>query len=326
MINDPPRIYIDQNGWIALSRQFYGRDPSNRCHEVLNALTAASEADEVRVPLSFGHLVEVCASGDMERRKRLAAFMVKVSKQYALVPFDLVRHEETMEAVVRRLGVDGQWFNRERLVQKGLWCALGLEPTFEGGEPEQVKLLEDILRSDAVAEKMLSEWMSSDAGRALRQRTEQEAVILNRIRHAQLGQQGRVGKRLADSMAVIDEMILPIAEAECQKVGIDPARLHETFGNDEDKLEFARSIPSYDVLLSLMLARDEEAQRDIDRNDMRDIAFLATAIPYCDVVVTERYFGNVALRLKLDERYECTILTDVSSLTAHLPNSGATDD
>ena len=186
-------------------------------------------------------------------------------------------------------------------------------------------MLEAILRSDEIAEKMLSEWMSSDAGRALRQKTEEEAESFNKIRHARLDQQGREGKRHADTMAVIHEMILPIAEAECRKVGIDVAKLHGTLGNDEDKIEFAKSIPSYDVLLSLMLARDEETPRDIDRNDMLDMAFLATAIPYCDVVVTERYFGNLALRLKLHEKYECAILTDVSTLHTQLPSCDAAD-
>lgn len=317
--NQPPRVYLDQNAWIALSRAHYGRDDTGRYHAPLKAVVAASDAGMIRIPLSFNHLIEVCASGDMERRKRLASFMVKVSHQYALVPFMLVRHEESLEAAVRRMGVNAQVFKRERLVQQGLWCAFGVEPTFEGGCADQIALLEQIMRSDEMAVKMLSEWMTSEAGRQLRADSEAEAAFLDGIRHSQLKDQGAEGKRRKDTLAVAKEMLLPIAEAECRKLCIHPAKLYETIKSDHDLIAFAHDVPSFDVLLTLMLARDEEVQRKIDRNDLRDMAFLATAIPYCDIVVVEQYFGNLAKRTGLDKKYRCTILTDATELTNVLP-------
>ena len=279
----------------------------------------AAVADMIRVPLSFNHLIEVCASGDMDRRKRLASFMVKLSRQYSILPFLLVRQEEILESVLRRLGINAQIFKRERLVQQGLWCAFGVQPTFEGGHPNQTALLEQVLHSDAMAIKMLSEWMSSEGGRSLRQQSEQEAMFLDKIRHAQLRDQGAEGKRREDTLAAAKLMLLPLADAECRKFGIAPAKLHATFGSEDDLMGFAHDVPSFDVLLELILARDEEAQRQIHRNDLRDMGFLATAIPYCDVVVVERYFGFLAKRLGLDQKYGCTILTNVAELPSFLP-------
>src|SRR5438128_226079 len=104
-VNVPPRIYLDQNAWINLARVYYGKDKSGKYDAPLDALVRAADSDQVRVPLSFNHLIEVCASGDIARRRRLARFMITVSKQYAIVPFMRVRHEEALAAVMRRFGI-----------------------------------------------------------------------------------------------------------------------------------------------------------------------------------------------------------------------------
>jgi hypothetical protein len=49
-------------------------------------------------------------------------------------------------------------------------------------------------------------------------------------------------------------------------------------------------------------------------NDLNDIASLAVAIPYCDVVVTERQWSHMARRAELDRRFNTVILHDLRSL------------
>ncbi|MCL2646854.1 MAG: hypothetical protein FWD61_07585 [Phycisphaerales bacterium] len=318
-VNQPPRVYLDQNVWIALSKAHYGRDDTGKYETPLKAIVAASNADLIRVPLSFVHMMEVCASGDMERRKRLASFMIKVSRQYAIFPCTKVWCEEALEVAARWLGVDIQWVNPELFVQQGLWYAFGIAPIFKGGHSDEIALIENAIRSDEMAVKMLSEWMASDLGRKLRAKSEVEAAFLDDIRHRQLQSQGAEGKRRENTLMIARQMLLPIAEAECQKFGIQPAKLHEKIKSEDDLIAFAHDVPSFDVLLTLVLARDEEAQRKIDRNDIRDMAFLATAIPYCDIVVAERYFGNLAKRTGLDRKYGCTILTNATELMNVLP-------
>jgi hypothetical protein len=74
--SSPPRIYLDQNAWIKLARIHFGIDKSETLEGLVRAILAAVDANQIRVPLSFNHLIEACTSGDMERRKRLAGFMV----------------------------------------------------------------------------------------------------------------------------------------------------------------------------------------------------------------------------------------------------------
>ena len=314
--SQPPRIYLDQNAWINLAKAHYGRDNSVRFDEALRVLVDAANSDRVRVPLSFNHLIEVCASGDMERRKRLGNFMLQVSKQYAIAPASLIWDTEAFDAVNRRLlGPDApQVLKYDALVQRGLWCALGMTPRLEGGTEDERARLEEALRSNETALRMMTEWMSGDEGRRVREQSERDAEIFERVRQQQLGAMSTEQKRRADTLQVARELLLPIADAECRKIGVDPVKFRDTLRSDDDEIAFAHDLPSFDVMLSLGLARDEEVQRRVDRNDLRDIGFLAAAIPYCDVAVVERYFGNLAIRIGLDKKYQCTLLTDVAEL------------
>ena len=54
-------------------------------------------------------------------------------------------------------------------------------------------------------------------------------------------------------------------------------------------------------------------------NDLRDIAALAQAIPYCDIVVTDSKAWDAATkRAHLDEEFGTAIFRRLTDLTAHL--------
>jgi hypothetical protein len=57
-------------------------------------------------------------------------------------------------------------------------------------------------------------------------------------------------------------------------------------------------------------------------NDTVDIAFAATAIPYCDIVITENTLRSLAIQRKLDIKYETIILNELNDLLPHLTNLG----
>lgn len=49
--------------------------------------------------------------------------------------------------------------------------------------------------------------------------------------------------------------------------------------------------------------------------NITDINHLAGAIPYCDVVVCDKDFAHLSKeRLRLDAKYECTILSKLEEL------------
>ena len=82
------------------------------------------------------------------------------------------------------------------------------------------------------------------------------------------------------------------------------------------------SVPTLDVLVTLETERDENLPRKPHENDLADLAALSVAIPYCDIVVTEKHWANVAKRNKLNRKYDTCILTDVRELETVLKSGG----
>lgn len=65
--------------------------------------------------------------------------------------------------------------------------------------------------------------------------------------------------------------------------------------------------------------RDELRSREIDANDVMDVSFLSVAIPYCDIIVTEQFWVDLAKRNRLDQAYCTILLTDLAGLEQHFP-------
>jgi len=82
----------------------------------------------------------------------------------------------------------------------------------------------------------------------------------------------------------------------------------------ESMEEFFEDMPATNVSFRLTYARDELFERKVQPNDIADINHLAGAIPYCDIVVTEKTFGSMAQKLGLDKKYGCTVLRSLKEL------------
>jgi hypothetical protein len=65
--------------------------------------------------------------------------------------------------------------------------------------------------------------------------------------------------------------------------------LEEVFPDPKYARRFVDSMPSADVCVSLITAAHRNPQTRWTGNDMFDIDALGVAVPYCDVVVTERH-------------------------------------
>src|SRR5262249_24211355 len=59
------------------------------------------------------------------------------------------------------------------------------------------------------------------------------------------------------------------------------------FESAESQDRFQKRVPALDVHLTLAAERDQNPVQQIQRNDMRDLAWLAVALPYANIVVSE---------------------------------------
>ncbi len=74
-----------------------------------------------------------------------------------------------------------------------------------------------------------------------------------------------------------------------------------------------------------MLHRDRNQEHRTHRNDGKDFAFLKVAIPYANIVVTERSWAHVANSSGLAAKYGTVVTADASELPRLLREMGCID-
>lgn len=118
--------------------------------------------------------------------------------------------------------------------------------------------------------------------------------------------------RYSQARALVDSVV-PHLAVFMHKNKINPEKL---FLNQKERMNvFLKHLNSMNVLSILVLERDFSSDKQVISNDAYDMAHLSGAIPYCDVVVTEKMFAHITKKKKLDEMYDCVILDDLKSLS-----------
>jgi hypothetical protein len=123
-----------------------------------------------------------------------------------------------------------------------------------------------------------------------------------------------VRRRFSEASVMIDCVVPHMAEfLYVNHIPIEAVLSSQTI---EEMRSFLDDMPALNVFFRLTYARDDVSpQRKIEPNDIWDINHFAGAIPYCDVLVTERMFAGLSKAAKLDEKYKCIILTDLKDLS-----------
>ncbi len=86
----------------------------------------------------------------------------------------------------------------------------------------------------------------------------------------------------------------------------------------EGMTALVQGIPTLHCTCELGRLREAADSRPVSSNDLSDVSFLARALVYCDVVVTEKLWSQLIARAKLDERFGTIVMADTTGLTRHL--------
>jgi hypothetical protein len=83
---------------------------------------------------------------------------------------------------------------------------------------------------------------------------------------------------------------------------------------DEQIASLIDLVPCWDVERCLAVQVEQQWDRDLEGNDVYDIAALTAGIPYCDVVVTERLWAHLCKASGLAARYNSAVISAVSDI------------
>ena len=314
----PLLIYLDQNKWIDLTRAYHNLPKGAPYRVILEQIQTAIKNGTAICPLSASHVIETRKVPEVDHRKRVAQVMVEVSQGWIMAPADYVVPKE-MEVAIAKVF-------RDRISPPPSALGRGIPFAFNQSENLHLDLGISKVESERLQVRLdtpktlLQFLVGHDESinlNGVSNFTNRSLVFVERIEKAR--QLGRNYSKFVRKRAYVANLTFSL-QTDLQRI------LDQNGKTIDDFLDIGKSrlmsffgmIPTLDVEIELATERDDFWNRQIDPNDMADIGFLSVAIPYCDIVVTERFWCDLAKRKKLDQKYNTILLNDVLQLEQYL--------
>jgi hypothetical protein len=330
-------IYLDLLHWYALGRTMAGRPDDPRHVDILRMLTEGVEQGRLMLPLSGVHYMELAENPRDNQREEATRVMALLSRFRTISSTRKIIDEELALALNRRFG-------RPAFPAKVEKFGTGISFALTGEEKIGLEWMadkDDIRRS--AAERFGA---SSDRFLATMDEFTEYALLAQppvSERNQIPGYDPYAARSLADKeLASFNVMVETIRTNEDIKTRpLDAVCARQFFFDFEDNFVrammnagfvgrypfagkkdltgFLMSMPSRRVATMLQYHYLKNLQKKWKINDLRDNAALSKAIPYCDIVVTDKEVWNVAVHLAhLDREFGKVILRRLIDLPAHL--------
>lgn len=328
------KVYLDIKDWVALAKARLGRPAFPHDHTAYEALKAATASGQVIVPLSATTYQELSRITSLRQRTDLANVIAEISgfvtitgrsvaMRHQLLAALAARYGGPEPAPVRPLGIGIQFAtgDQRRLVLRGR----------DGAPPN---LPQAVLREIESSGRALLEYMMArgpepgdlPALRAYGYRP--EAVV--QIEQDRLKRERQLAAMLRDGTAARDRLgdlvharylfweIDAHLRVGLQRYGID---ISDFFANGKEWLTaFLDDIPGAAITMTLT----EKGLRNADKvwkgNDLPDADAMSAAIPYCDVVLTDKYAAAQLARSHAVTRLGTLVLARLRDLSERLPD------
>ncbi len=320
--NEPLAVYIDQMQWINLGRAYHQRPDGASFEAALKKIQNAVQKKTARIPFSREHVLETMKMGDAARRQRLAQVIAELSEGWTIAPWEKVNPVELTMSVPKA-------FNKPPLINSPLVFGRGIEFAF--GEPVHVRSIIDSLDSPIELKKRMAiQFLAiilSSPYESLRKpgidnynaRMNATADDADRIRKLVRNHNKDLRYRAFTARHVYDFFRVRQRELmeSLAQIGLRIDDFFDSLGKD-GLTKFFEDMPTTDIMMNLRNQRNNQFEKVISANDLNDLSFLAVAIPYCDVVITEKQWVDLAKRKGFDRKYNTVLLSDLAELANYI--------
>ena len=314
-------VYLDQNKWIDLAKALYRADAKPEEKENAKRLSLAVEAGSLRFPVSETHLLEAYRIGDRERRLRLASIFAAFSGGWFIASRQ-ARLSHELEAALRSLLSSSTQDDRppfDPFAQDLLWAF---------GESRYLAALTSIpevrLTEISAAVGPLNALLSYVG---LNDEQIRRAAV-EHLTTSTLGLVERIRSRRALTKSEAADIRFRAYSAQLflevqDKLDTSLRRLGLSFGDlraipGEQIASLIDLVPCWNIERFLAVQIEQQWDREMEGNDVYDIAALTAAIPYCDVVVTERMWVRLCNTSGLAEQYNTRVISSVMEIQSLL--------
>lgn len=315
-------IYLDQNKWIDLAKAILNPTDNPNYVEVSNLVLEKIENGEWIFPLSTLHVWETGSRAEEESRKKLVSVMAKISNGYSIKSFLDVQKDELINIFIEICAPEK--IKKIEAIIKNPLVAIGAEDFL-------IKLKTDILPTnvkqeliDIIDSYVRKNIENKDIANIILDNYDEEFVnglreddkILtrqfekDRINLLKLPKQDRYNIFLIQRFWAMIKLLNINIHKLCEKNTI-----LKSLSDDKNKcINFLEGAPSINISTKLTYELLKDRERHIHEHDNRDINFLSTAIPYCDIVITEKTWKHLVKINKLDDKYSTIIENDLNYL------------
>lgn len=340
----PLIVYLDQNKWVELLRADKVSAENPPIREALELLRAGVSNGRVAVPLSAAHYLETWNRKDWESRHALAKLMRELSNFVTLSPIQQILDWEIEGLLLRSFrgsrctcippdiaslmlghGVMHAFNSptgRLRLVERV--AAAGVE---EGPPASLTQDLRDLLAATQALPNDAYEWWSLGGFKDSLEYEDLESRSEHRLGTERVAREEALARRISSDKYLRRRLDDYLIAEELALATDDINRIAFWHGASTDLLMeswFAKGpeygsfllecLPTRTCIFSIRKAKHSNSQWKWQQHDRTDMAALAVAVPYCDIVVTERQWSHVFRSTHLDSRYSTSVLNRIADL------------
>jgi hypothetical protein len=333
-VRTTPLVYLDLNHWIYLAQAHVGVKSGEPFAPTLAACRRASHSQTASFVLSASHYGEVLKIRDPAQRLAVAEVMEELTG-FATLVSRVVIIELELEAVLNQFVVALPPSPPIDLVGRGVRHAFGLKSGLkimgpDGDATEEVRRRVGAQEFDAF---VAAANLTLERG-ALRGPADDEIEALQRygwdpepaigiaVKRAEEEQSQSVrfdsfgrGSRLRDAVAA-RELLIEFEEILPRALSLRALAFDRICPSPDAARAFVRSMPSTEVAIEIKAAWHRNRDKKWSSNDIYDIDAMALAVPYCDIVVTEKACHHVLRAARLGERMHTALLRRLADLPA----------
>lgn len=335
--DDVKVVYLDLNHWISFAQASTGHPKGTSFLTTLEACRAAKSAGAAVFVLSAIHYMEMRKIKDPSQRQAIASVMEELTGFASLVDRNVVMKLE-LDTMLDPLAQEPSTLPRIPLLGQGVRHSFGRKSGVRisgpsGDATEEARLRMGAKAFDdfvAEAELLLNRsvlkgpdddevqtlralgWKPEAATQVAEKRAAQEQKLTPMLDGETSWRQGRLHDVIsARELCIEFEDILPQALSQRHLV------LTDVISDRQSARKLARAMPSTNVSIELKTAWHRNPDKPWAANDIYDIDALSLAVPYCDIVATEKACHHVLNVARLGERMHTAILRDLE----HLPST-----
>jgi len=329
-----PRIYLDTNHWIRLLRISQHLEENQALEKVFHAIKKLTVSNKIRVLYSAFTLEEIWKYHDTKKQNDLIDLVLDISQQWVLKPHVLFKRKEIENAA--NFILNGKYVHdiNAEIVGRGL-CAI-FDNSFDHMN-EQNPLKWELLKNNPWGlsegffrenfqrycedlentKQILRDERLRAFSKKVFEESKQEIDGMEGLRQKHSGMGKGLFARYSTARFLVDDVIPDLAQFMVRNQ-VTPEQLFGKCATQtaKDRMDlFNKHLNSLNVMRVLVSARDLIAQKEITINDASDIAHLSGAIPYCDIVVTDKMAASICRRERLDRMYDCVVLDKLEDLS-----------